>query len=133
MRKIRRLIKNERGSQLLEFVAMFPLIIFAFLFIWQMALAAYTVVVAEAAARDGARVAAVGADAGSVQNAVQRSAYGLNTTSSVQGPQAASYGGEEITVVVKAELLTIQVPFINELEFTVTASATMPFEGVDEP
>lgn len=130
LKRLVKLAREERGSQLLEFVAMFPLIIFAFLFIWQMALAAYTVVVAEGAARDGARVAAVGASAGDVQAAVNRSAYGLNVTSSVSGPRSTSYG-REITVEVNAQMLTIKVPIINELDLTITSRATMPYEGDD--
>lgn len=129
-KRLVKLVREERGSQLLEFVAMFPLIIFAFLFIWQMALAAYTVVVLEGAARDGARVAAVGANASEVEAAVNRSAYGLNVTSNVSGPHSTSYG-KEITVEVSAQMLTIQVPIINELDFTITSRATMPYEGDD--
>ena len=64
LKKIVNYMKNERGSQLIEFVAVFPLIIFAFLFVWQMALVAYTVVVAEGAARVVAGVAAVEGDGG---------------------------------------------------------------------
>ncbi|WP_404453909.1 pilus assembly protein [Virgibacillus necropolis] len=114
-------IKNERGSQLIEFLAVFPLIIFAFLLIWQMAMAAYTVVVSEAAARDGARVASVEGD---YQTAVERSAYGLDVTSSlITG--SSSYG-KEVTVIVHAKMPMISIPFVGKLDYTIDADATIP-------
>ena len=48
-------VKNERGSQALQFLGLFPLVILSMLIIWQVGLISYTVVVAEAAARDGAK------------------------------------------------------------------------------
>ena len=50
-------VKNERGSQALQFLGLFPLVILSMLIIWQVGLISYSVVVAEAAARDGARAA----------------------------------------------------------------------------
>lgn len=77
LNKFQQYIKNQKGSQLIEFLAVFPLIVFSFLLIWQIALAAYSVVVIESSARDGARVAAVG---GNYKAAVERSASGLVIT-----------------------------------------------------
>ncbi|MDQ0337874.1 hypothetical protein J2S00_000657 [Caldalkalibacillus uzonensis] len=130
---IKKYLYNERGSQTLEFVALFPLIIFACLFIWQMALAAYTVVVAEAAARDGARVASVVGvgNQGAIREAVNKAAYGLDVQQVNAMTRPNSYG-EEVTVTVAVKLLTIKVPFIDELDFTVTRRATMPYEQTDD-
>lgn len=122
----RRWIGNERGSQLIEFLAVFPMIVMALLFIWQMALVAYTVVVAEAAARDGARVAAVGGD---YEAAVERAAYGLDVSSNSYS-SSTDYG-EEVTVTVTASIPSIKIPFIGKIEETLTADASMPKEDED--
>ncbi|SDH74863.1 TadE-like protein [Alteribacillus persepolensis] len=132
MRHLLKYVKNERGSQLIEFVAVFPLIIFAFLFVWQMALVAYTVVVAEGAARDGARVAAVaGIEDPAVDTAVHNSARGLDVLDIPKNVTASSYG-EEVSVNVDVALKTINVPFVGELDYEITGSATMPYESEED-
>lgn len=123
MKHWRRRIRNERGSQLIEFLAVFPMIVMALLFIWQMALVAYTVVVTEAAARDGARVAAVDGD---YKAAVRRAAHGLDVSSS-KSTGSTSYG-EEVTVRVTATIPSIKIPLIGRIEKDVTADASMPKE-----
>lgn len=126
MTKIKKYVKNEKGSQLIEFLAVFPMIVMALLFIWQVALVAYTVVVAEAAARDGARVAAVDGDYAS---AVDRAAYGLQVSSS-KSEGEASYG-PEVTVTVKAVVPTMNIPFLGKFEHELEADASMPKEETD--
>jgi hypothetical protein len=123
----RKRLRCERGSQMVEFVASFPFIVFAFLFIWQIALVAYTLVITEAAARDGARAAAVGGD---YINAVKKAAYGLEVTKILpeSGPDLSE--DEEVTVEVTAKVPTIDVPFISRLDFSITQEATMPVEMI---
>ncbi|ANX10958.1 hypothetical protein ABE41_002885 [Fictibacillus arsenicus] len=120
---IRKYLKNQKGSQLIEFVAVFPMVIFAMLFIWQMALVAYTVVVSEAAARDGARVASVKGD---YQATVQKSASGLDVQAS-HGYGSSSYG-EEVTVTVTSKVPTVSIPFVGRIDYSLDADATMPME-----
>ncbi|GAK06095.1 septum site-determining protein [Geomicrobium sp. JCM 19037] len=133
MINIRKAIRNERGSQLLEFLAIFPLIIFAFLFIWQMALAAYSIVIAEVSARDGARVAAIMEDfsGGEVEYAVNQAAKSLEVRNVNVKEGSTSYG-REVTVEVQVQMRTIDVPFIGELDFPITGDATMPYEVDDD-
>ncbi|MBM7095049.1 pilus assembly protein [Bacillus sp. H-16] len=129
MRKhFKRLRKNQKGSQTLEFVAVFPLIIFAFLFIWQMALVSYAIVVTEAAARDGARAASVDGD---YVQAVQSSAVGLDIVGTPGRSISESSYGQEVTVTVVTKVPMVQMPFVRNLDQNVTSTATMPYE-VDE-
>jgi hypothetical protein len=118
-------IRNEKGSQLIEFLAVFPMIIFALLFIWQVALVAYAVVVSEAAARDGARVASVDGD---FEAAVESSAYGLDIQSVTSGTGSAG-GYESVTVTVVTKVPTVSVPFLGKFDYNLKADATMPKEG----
>jgi hypothetical protein len=128
LRSIQRRLYEESGSQTVEFVAAFPFIVFSFLFIWQMALAAYTLVVSEAAARDGARVAAVGGD---FHTAVRNAAYGLTIVEISPSSPPDLYTDEEVTVTVKAKVPVIDVPFIADLDYTITSDATMPVENIE--
>lgn len=103
------------------------MIVMALLFIWQVALVAYTVVVAESAARDGARVAAVG---GEFEDAVERAAYGLDVSS--ESFTSGTAYGEEVTVTVTATIPSIKIPFIGRIEQDLTADASMPKEEEDD-
>ncbi|MCF6139558.1 TadE/TadG family type IV pilus assembly protein [Pseudalkalibacillus berkeleyi] len=118
--KPRKIVKNERGSQLIEFIAVFPMVILAMLFIWQMALVAYTVVITESAARDGARAAAV---EGNAKEVAERSAGGLKLQSVTTNESA-----EEVTVIVVAKVPTVSIPFIGKINYTLDADATIPIE-----
>jgi len=113
-------VKNERGSQAIEFVAMFPLIILSILIIWQIGLIAFSLVVGESAARDGARAAAIHDP--EWMEVAKRSASGIkvNVTG---GP-----GTKDAHVFVEITAPIVKLPFIKEMEFTYTVDAVMPME-----
>ncbi|WP_262174743.1 TadE/TadG family type IV pilus assembly protein [Saccharococcus sp. Marseille-Q5394] len=113
-------VNNERGSQALQFLGLFPLILLSMLIIWQVGLISYSVVVAEAAARDGARAAS--AHDANWEEIARNSAYGLEVVVT-GGP------GEDVaTVKVKAKAPIISLPWIKNMEFDFTADAVMPME-----
>ncbi|WNS75996.1 TadE/TadG family type IV pilus assembly protein [Bacillus sp. DTU_2020_1000418_1_SI_GHA_SEK_038] len=116
----KRYVKNERGSQAIEFVAMFPLVILGFLIIWQIALIAFSLVVAESAARDGARAAAIHDP--DWKKVAERSASGFKPV--VRGGP----GEKEARVEVYIKAPVIALPFIADMEFEFTADAVMPME-----
>lgn len=117
---IKRYTGNEKGSQAIEFIALFPFVLLGMLIIWQVALIAYTIVVSESAARDGARAAAVhDADWKAV---AERSAMGLDVT------VAGGPGPTDAKVEVTAKAPVIALPFIAEMDFSFTADAVMPME-----
>ncbi len=124
MRKFSTYFKNEKGSQTIEFLAVFPLVIVAFMIIWQMALVAYAVVVTEAAARDGARAASVGGNAAEV---AEKSAGGLKLTS-----VNAVESGDDVTVTVVSRVPTVSIPIVGRIEVDFDADATMPMEDDDD-
>lgn len=113
-------LKNEKGSQAIEFLAMFPLVILAMLIIWQVGLIAFSLVVAESAARDGARAAAIHDP--NWAEVTKKSAQGLKVTIS-GGP-----GTEEARVEVQAIAPIVSLPIINNMEFPFTVDAVMPME-----
>lgn len=113
-------VKNEQGSQAIEFVAMFPLIILSILIIWQIGLIAFSLVVGESAARDGARAAAIHDP--NWKSVAERSASGIkvNVTG---GP-----GADEAHVFVEITAPIVKLPLISDMEFTYTVDAVMPME-----
>ena len=113
-------VKNERGSQALQFLGLFPLVILSMLIIWQVGLISYSVVVAEAAARDGARAASAHDE--SWEEIARNSAYGLEVEVS-GGP-----GTDVATVKVKAKAPVVSLPLIDSMKFEFTADAVMPME-----
>lgn len=118
--RIGKYIKNEKGSQAIEFVAMFPLIILAILIIWQIGLIAFSLVVAESAARDGARAAAIHDP--NWQTVAKNSASGLNVVVS-GGP-----GVDEAIVYIDVKAPIVQLPLISEIDFSFQVDAVMPME-----
>ncbi|WP_458025490.1 hypothetical protein [Pseudalkalibacillus sp. Hm43] len=90
------------------------------MFIWQMALVAYTVVVSESAARDGARAAAVDGNAAEV---AKTSAGNLELES-----VNTEDNGEEVTVTVVVKVPTVSIPLVGQIDYTLDADATIPKE-----
>lgn len=114
-------LQDERGSELIEFVGMFPLVILAALIAWQFILVGYAGIVAAGAAREGARAAAVEKD---VAAAVQAASAGLRCEVDYAG------GGEMRTVRVRVQVPKVALPFLGNVEYPwVYASAVMRREG----
>lgn len=57
--RISRLCRDERGTATIEYIGMMPFFILAMVIFWQFALAAYTFIVGETAAREAARAGAI--------------------------------------------------------------------------
>lgn len=119
---MKRYLKNERGSQVIEFVGIFPLILAAALVSWQIMMAAYTFIVCEAAARDAARVASVHGD---YEQAAKNTAGALYESSS----QVIT--GDEVKVTVKTKVPSYNIPFFGHYNIPIETSAIMPLEEDD--
>lgn len=121
-------LREERGSQAIEFVAVLPLFLFMVIIVWQFALAATAKVTAEAAAMDGARMAIVSDDRKDVEAAVSKVAYRYDHTVALSTDEAEGY----VTVRV-----TLQVPLLDQdvwfdttgLSLPVSAAVTLRKEG----
>ncbi|TRM12068.1 pilus assembly protein TadE [Lentibacillus cibarius] len=120
---MKKYLKNERGSQTLEFVGMFPLIVIAALVAWQILMAGYTMIVGEAAARDAARVASVD---GNYEQAARNSASGLYVSS------RKSDLGDSVEVTVTTKVPTLKIPIWENPNFEIEASAIMPVDSGEE-
>jgi Flp pilus assembly protein TadG len=108
-----RYLRNQRGSQAIEFVAILPLFALVILVILQFAMAATAKVTAEAAAMDGARMAMVSGD---YEGAARKVAQKYNVTS-----VSKQDNGDYVTVTV-----TLQVPLLNNDELFNTTGLSLP-------
>ena len=103
--KVARELDSEDGSQLIEFIALLPLIFMAFLIGWQFLLAGHTFIVTANAAREGARAAAVcNADIFVAIDAAKEAIPEVFDASVIPIPS-----GEKVSVTVRTKIPVIQV------------------------
>lgn len=122
MRKLlKAYVKNERGSQAIEFLALFPLMLLSILLIWQIGLISFSLVVAESAARDGARAAAIHDT--DWETVARKSAAGIKIVGVRGGP-----GADEAEVILDVKAPVVKLPLIADIDFTFTVDAVMPME-----
>ncbi|AYA74273.1 hypothetical protein DOE78_01720 [Bacillus sp. Y1] len=120
-RLLKSYVKNERGSQAIEFLALFPLMLLSILLIWQIGLISFSLVVAESAARDGARAAAI--HDVKWQSVARKSAAGIKIVDVRGGP-----GTDEAEVILDVKAPIVKLPLIADIDFTFTVDAVMPME-----
>ncbi len=129
----RRLARDERGAELVEFVGLFPLVLLTLAIAWQFLLAGYTGIIASGTAREGARAAAVGED---VDRAVRLSSPGFDDRRQWAG--IAGYpcsGANPVTIQVRLQIPLIDLPLIGALDAApwVTSTATARCELFHSP
>lgn len=121
---LRRLFKEERGAETIEFLGTLPLVMLTIALIWQFALLGYTAVITAGTAREAARAAAVGA---SCHTAAANASEGWNDgTRRVE----CSCGGDMCTATVSLQVLRAPLPLISRLPNYpwVSSSAAMRYE-----
>jgi Flp pilus assembly protein TadG len=109
-----RYLRDQRGSQAIEFVAVLPLFMLVVVVVLQFASAATAKVTAEAAAMDGARMAMV---EGNYQEAVRMVVDGKYSVESV----SMQANGDYVTVKV-----TLQVPLLDSDGIFDTSGLSLP-------
>lgn len=118
-------LRRQNGAGTLELIGLLPLLLVAVLVMWQFTLGAYTLVVAEAAVRDGARAAADGSDA---RAAAQTSAGDLAVV--VEDP-AYQRRGElcQVTLRLSARVPLAPASLIRGAGLTIARQAIMPADA----
>lgn len=124
--KVTDIAQRDHGNELMEFIILLPLLILIGFMILQLMLAGQTILVANSAAREGAR-AYVTCES-DWQGYIRRSTGGFK----VEGVNA-SQGGHDVTVSVQLHVPILSMPVLGSiLERTVppvTGSATMFLES----
>lgn len=120
MRKLRELLRNRKGQALVEMMLVLPFLLLVFSGVVDIGLVYQRNLMVNEAAREGARLAALGKDNSAILAAVQRYDSTLTTTTSASGKM--------VTVTVKGTV-ALNTPLMKELfkanPYPVQASATM--------
>lgn len=134
-KRITKYLGNESGVLTIEFISILPMLLLVFLLIWQLTLTAYSFILTEAAARDGARVAVEYAyqykDDPSIHYKIKQAVYD-RVKQTAQGlkivtePDVDLSIGDRITVTVEATVMTVKLPILERLSFTISSTSTMP-------
>ena len=120
MRKLRESLQNRKGQALVEMMLVLPFLLLVFSGVVDMGLVYQRNLLVNEAAREGARLAALGKDNRAILAAVQRYDSTLTTTTSASG--------KKVTVTVKGTV-ALNTPLMRKIftpsPYPVQASATM--------
>ncbi len=121
-------MRDQRGSQSVEFMGVLPLLVLVAAVIWQTALAGHALLVAEVTARSAAQAAAAARDPVSMRAAAHRAADLARGTLRLDGaPQVDLVDGQEVRVTVR-----ILVPVVGRrssaLRLPLGRTVTMPWD-----
>jgi hypothetical protein len=107
-------LRSERGTAAVEFALVLPLVLVVALALVQTGLLVRDRLLVEAAARAGARAAAVQEDASSIRSAALAAAPSLDDGGVDLGVDRVGARGEPVTVSIRY-LASVRVPFITWL------------------
>lgn len=121
---------GQEGAVATEFAYLAPILILLLFGIVQFGLAMWRISVLESAAREGARVAAVGASDAEVSDRATASATGFQPSELTVSSSGCSSVGDDVTVTVTAsgDRLDISIPFWGTQDQTYEAVATFRCE-----
>jgi hypothetical protein len=111
-----RLLRDERGVELIEFLGFFPLALLLLVIVWQFILVGYAGLFASGAAREGARAAATRED---VERAVRHASPGFDGRRrwrALAGYPCAGFRNHPVTIEVELEVPHVSFPFVGPLD-----------------
>jgi Flp pilus assembly protein TadG len=139
--RVRRKLRHEDGAAAVEFALIVGLLAMLVFGLIEYGLAFWQVQNLRAAAREGARVAAVGGDDADVQAAMEQSSAGSFTSSSTFGrdrtcDQSETNTGQPVTITINNASLpgsvqssfAISIPFLPQITLNPTLSGTFRCE-----
>ena len=122
--KNRSKLRNEKGASAVEFALVLPIFVSVIFAIFQFGIAFNNWIAITHAAREGARLAAVGQYE---EQRVRDSAPSVDIQSiSVSGQEGSV--GSPVTVTVTGNVLNIEIPFVHSWPVILTSTAVMRLE-----
>ena len=117
-------LRNEKGASAIEFALVLPIFVSVIFAIFQFGIAFNNWIAITHAAREGARLAAVGQYD---EQRVRDSAPSVDIQSiSVSGQEGSV--GDSVTVTVTGSVLNIEIPFAGSWPISLTSTAVMRLE-----
>ena len=117
-------LRNEKGASAVEFALVLPIFVSVIFAIFQFGIAFNNWIAITHAAREGARLAAVGQYD---EQRVRDSAPSVNIESISVSGQGGSVGSP-VTVTVTGNVLNIEIPFVHSWPVILTSTAVMRLE-----
>jgi Flp pilus assembly protein TadG len=117
-------LRNEKGASAVEFALVLPIFVSVIFAIFQFGIAFNNWIAITHAAREGARLAAVGQYD---EQRVRESAPSVAIQSISISGQGGSVGSP-VTVTVTGSVLDIEIPFVHSWPVTLTSTAVMRLE-----
>ncbi|MBC8386643.1 MAG: pilus assembly protein [Actinobacteria bacterium] len=122
--KLKKLIKNNKGASAVEFALILPLLVMMVFGIFQFGIAYNNWIALTHAAREGARLAAVGQYE---ESRVRESAPSVQIESIVVTGQDGNIG-DPVTVTVTGFVLNLEIPLAGSWPIQLSSTATMRLE-----
>jgi len=122
--KLKKLIKNSKGNSIVEFALILPLLVMMVFGIFQFGIAYNNWIALTHAAREGARLAAVGQYE---ESRVRESAPSVQIESIVVTGQEGNIG-DPVTVTVTGFVLNLEIPLVGSWPIQLSSTATMRLE-----
>ena len=117
-------LRNEKGASAVEFALVLPIFVSIVFGIFQFGIAFNNWIAITHAAREGARLAAVG---NYDEQRVRDSAPSVDIQSILVSGQGGTVGSP-VTVTVTGNVLNIEIPFVHNWPVTLTSTAVMRLE-----
>jgi len=122
--QIRKGLRSERGASTVEFALLLPVLVLLLFGIFEFGLAYNSYLAVTHAAREGARMAAVGAYN---EGTIRDTAYPARPTSITVSYPNGNAHGETVAVTVRAET-PIQIPLWGSRTLSISSTAKMRIE-----
>lgn len=124
-----KILKNEKGASAVEFaLILIPLIILIFA-IFEFGILFNNYIALTHAAREGARLAAVGEDELVIKEKIIDRAPSVEIEDediNIEGMEGEI--GDPVTVTVRGKVINFKIPFISQKSFSLASSATLRIE-----
>ncbi len=122
--KLKKLIKNNKGNSVVEFALILPILVMMVFGIFQFGIAYNNWIALTHAAREGARLAAVGQYE---ESRVRESAPSVQIESITVTGQEGSIG-DPVAVTVTGFVLNLEIPLAGSWPIQLSSTATMRLE-----
>jgi Flp pilus assembly protein TadG len=122
--KLKKLIKNNKGASVVEFALILPILVMMIFGIFQFGIAYNNWIALTHAAREGARLAAVGQYE---ESRVRESAPSVQIESITVIGQEGNIG-DPVTVTVTGFVLNLEIPLAGSWPIQLSSTATMRLE-----